>query len=96
MNLLVVITSPDSGPIVEGLAAACARARVSFSCFVTGDGVRALEGSSLISALEVAAEAIACEHSWASMNGASDCPISLGSQTDHSRLIGASERVISL
>jgi hypothetical protein len=43
-----------------------------------------------------AAEAIACEHSWARFAGSEPCPVALGSQTDNSTLVGRAAKVIGL
>ena len=96
MNLLFVVAHGASGACLRGLSAACRRNGVAFSVFFTGDGVRTLSVPDTVDHARHASEAVVCEHSWSqsTMDGA--CPLSLGSQTDHSRMLGRADRVVSL
>ena len=96
MNVLFIVAHGASGDYLQGLSGACRRKDVEFSVFFTGDGVRALSDSAVVDCVGRAAEAVVCDHSWGlAMRGAS-CPLTLGSQTDHSRMLGAADRVVSL
>jgi hypothetical protein len=78
------------------LTGACRRRGLRWGCFFTNDGVRVLEDPELGRAMACAAEAIACEHSWARFAGSEPCPVALGSQTDNSTLVGRAGKVIGL
>ena len=98
MSLLFVVTHPQSGACLAGLGAACIRKRVDFSLFFTGDGVITLHRNRqcLEDILNHAKEAVACEFSWRQKMNDHTCPITQGSQTDHSRMLGLAEKVVSL
>ena len=96
MNVLFIVAHGAAGDYLRGLSGACRRKDVEFSVFFTGDGVRALSDSAVVDSVRRSAEAVVCDHSWGlAMRGAS-CPLTLGSQTDHSRMLGAADRVVSL
>jgi hypothetical protein len=90
------IATPAGGPIGATLARACARAGVAWSCFLTNDGVRALENPDVVAALKPAARAAVCEHSWRQHMHDAPCPVELGSQTINSALMAEAGRVVSL
>ena len=96
MNVLFVIAHGGSGGYLCGLSDACRRRRVTFSLFFTGDGVRTLRDAAVTAAAAHAAEAVVCEHSWSEAMTDRSCPLTLGSQTDHSRMLGSADRVVSL
>ena len=96
MNLLFVVAHGESGAYLRGLSAACRRNGVAFSVFFTGDGVRTLSAPDTVERARHASEAVVCEHSWSRLMKGGACPLSLGSQTDHSRMIGCADRVVSL
>jgi len=96
MDLLIIISNPNSGTMVTPIAAACGRAGISWSAFFTNDGVATLGDRSLVKALGSASEAIACQESWNEHMANNECPITLGSQTNNSTLMGVARRVLSL
>ena len=96
MNLLFVVAHGESGAYLRGLTDACWRNDVKYSVFFTGDGVRTLFGPEIAASAGSAAEAVVCEHSWSQTMKGRTCPLALGSQTDHSRMLGAADRVVSL
>ena len=96
MNLLFVVAHGESGAYLRGLTAACRRNGVEFSVFFTGDGVRSLSAPDTVERARHASEAVVCEHSWSLLMKAGTCPLALGSQTDHSRMLGCADRVVSL
>ena len=96
MTLLFVVAHGASGACLRGLSAACRRNAVAFSVFFTGDGVRTLSAAGTVEHARHAAEAVVCEHSWRQVMKGRTCPLALGSQTDHSRMLGYADRVVSL
>ena len=96
MNLLIVVAHGESGACLRGLADACRRNGVAFSVFFTGDGVRTLSAPDTVERAGHASEAVVCEHSWSQVMQGRTCPLALGSQTDHSRMLGGAGRVVSL
>lgn len=96
MNILFVVAHPDAAHALVGLADACGRADVHYSCFFTGDGVRLLQDGGVLSIAAAAGRAVVCEYSWARHFSQQEPPIEQGSQTDHSAMIGDAERVVSL
>ena len=95
-DLLVVIASTQTEECIIPLAAALARANVSWRCFVTGDGIHVLTNPAIVAAL-APAEPIACQHSWTIEFGENTpCPITGGSQYNLSSMIGQNARVLSL
>lgn len=96
MKILFVISNPKTANILLGLTKACARAKQQYSCFFTGDGVKLLENSEVLTAIESAERKVTCEHSWEKYFSTQELPIEKGSQTDHSAMISTIDRVISL
>jgi hypothetical protein len=96
LDLLLIISTPDSGRVLRPLAGACGRRGLRWSCFFTNDGVRVLEDPAIVHAIRCADNPIACEHSWARCEGETPCPIALGSQTNNSALVGRAAKVIGL
>ncbi len=96
MELLILVTHPDAGPILGPLARACARAGISWGVFFTHDGVGLLRDPGLCRALAPAGRAVACLESWRHCMRDDPCPVELGSQTDASALMGRARRVVSL
>ena len=96
MDLLVIVSSADAGPILEPLAQACGRAGADWSLFVTNDGVKTLTDPAVAAALGSARQAYACKESWSQHCDGQTCPVELGSQTNNSELAGAAMRVVSL
>ena len=93
--LLITVTRPDSENILKNMLEACSRKACVVSVFFTGRGVHSLADHDVLTALSKAAEAVACADSWKEIFE-HDCPVSSGSQTDHSRLIGEAAQVVSL
>ena len=95
LMLLITVTRPNSEPILRNLLQACARKACEVCVFFTGQGVHLLEDEGVLTALAEAVEAVACAESWKE-SFQHDCPVTSGSQTDHSRLIGEAQHVLSL
>ena len=95
LMLLITVTRPNSEPILRNLLQACGRKACEVCVFFTGQGVHSLEDEGVLTALAEAAEAVACAESWKE-SFQHDCPVTSGSQTDHSRLIGEAQHVLSL
>lgn len=95
-DVLLVITSRDSGKIVMPLLHALKRKSVSTAVFITGNGAQILNDSDAVKTLKQWPEVVVCSESWQQSGGGETCPVTLGSQTDHSRLMGIASRVVSL
>lgn len=95
MDVLLVLTTRESGGIASGLFRALDRAGTHWECFFTNDGVELLNQPEFLTATTGAARAVACEHSW-DIYGSGDCPVELGSQTINSAMMTEANRVISL
>lgn len=96
LDLLLIISTPDSARVLKPLAGACQRRGLHWSCFFTNDGVRVLKDPAMVHAIRCADDLIACEHSWARFEGDTPCPVTLGSQTNNSALVGRASKVIGL
>ena len=96
MNVLFIVAHGASGDYLRGLSGACRRMGVEFSVFFTGDGVRTLSDSAVVDCARHATEAVVCDHSLGLAMQAAPCPLTSGSQTDHSRMLGCADRVVSL
>ncbi|MCB1759623.1 MAG: hypothetical protein KDI68_07545 [Gammaproteobacteria bacterium] len=96
MDILLLLTHPEAGPIARGLALACQRAGIDWGLFVTNDGVKALADPDTARALAAATPAIVCQDSWNAHMQGGDCPLTLGSQTNNSALVAEAVRIVSL
>lgn len=95
MDVMILVSTRDSGTILNGLAGALSRAGAAWGCFLTNDGVELLNDAEIVEALAASTWVNACEHSWHRF-GTGDCPVELGSQTQNSMMIGDAKRVISI
>jgi hypothetical protein len=95
-EILLHIATSEGAHAAAGLARACERAGIGWSCFLTNDGVRVLADPAFAAVLRSAARAQACEHSWNRYMGAAPCSIELGSQTSNSALMAEARHVVSL
>ena len=93
--LLITVTRPDSEKILRNMLHACSRKACAVSVFFTGQGVHSLANQDVLTALAETSEAVAFAESWKEFFE-HDCPVTSGSQTDHSRLIGEAAQVVSL
>ena len=93
--LLITVSRPRSESVLKNLLGACRRKTCDVSVFFTGRGVQLLEDNEVLHALGDIKEAVACADSWKA-SYQFDCPLTSGSQTDHSRLIGEAQHVVSL
>ncbi len=96
MEMLFVISTDRGGRILAPLAHACIRKGIAWGCFFTNDGVRLLADSGIKNLMDMANQAIACEHSWQRFMVEKHCPVELGSQTNHSAMLARAVRVITL
>ncbi|MES2406424.1 MAG: hypothetical protein V4528_03785 [Pseudomonadota bacterium] len=96
MEMLFVISTDRGSHVLAPLAHACIRKGIAWSCFFTNDGVRILAETDIKNLMGVANQAIACEHSWQRFMATENCPVELGSQTNHSALLAHAARVITL
>ena len=96
MKLLIVVSTDRSAHLLAPLARACLRNDLEWGCFFTGDGVKFLADPDLAPLMAGVARAVACDHSWRRFMGERACPIELGSQTNHSAMVGAAEKILTL
>lgn len=96
IDLLVIVSTPESARLLLPLAGACRRRGLRWTCFFTNDGIRVLTDPAVAQAILCAEDPVACAHSWARCRGEAPCPIRLGSQTDSSALVARAEKVIGL
>jgi hypothetical protein len=96
MDVLLHITNPKAAPMAAALGKALSREGAKWGCFLTNDGVRALENADFSAAIGAAARVAVCEHSWDQFMAGRDCPVETGSQTINSLMMGEAARVVSL
>ena len=96
MEILLVITTRNSGKIAIPLMQGLSRMGVDWGCFFTNDGVELINNHECQKALELAKKAVVCEHSWSILGNRNDCPAELGSQTINSSMMTEVNQVISL
>lgn len=96
MDLLILVTTSASGPILTHMARACTRAGIDWSVFFTNDGVKTLLESDVTDALAGSGQSIACQDSWNHWLPGRNCPVELGSQTGNSSMLSETQRIISL
>ena len=94
LMILITVASANSGKHVRLLSRALARNSEPFSIFFTGKGVQVLAGDWLDQIPENS-EAVACAESWTQFS-AEACPVTEGSQTDHSRLVSKATHLVTL
>ncbi|MBZ0161428.1 MAG: hypothetical protein K8H74_01815 [Notoacmeibacter sp.] len=96
MDVLLHITIADAAPVAAALGRALGRVGATWSCFLTNDGVKAVENPEFRAAAGSAARIVVCEHSWDQHMAGKDCPVERGSQTVNSALMAQAARVVSL
>jgi len=96
MNIVITVSRNESRGLVCGLTRACRRNNVDYSLFFTGAGIGTLDDAAVIECSTFASEAIACEFSWEEQRAREQCPVEIGSQTDHSRLLKTADRLVTL
>lgn len=96
MELLIVISTPQSAKVAKGLGDAARRAGIDWGVFLTNDGVRILSDPAVAQTLSKASSAYVCKESWKHNMGDAECPVEPGSQTHNSELAGEAKRIVSL
>lgn len=96
MDLLIDVSTPDAVPVLVPLLQALHRRGSEWAIFFTNDGVKSLNDAQLVSLMHLAEQAVACEFSWERHMGDAECPVTIGSQTNHSMLASTAERIIGL
>jgi len=96
LDVVLVITNEKSGSLAAPLLAALKRKALETGVFITGNGARALVDADLQSALTGVGRVVACSDSWRHCYKTEECPVTQGSQTDHSEMIGDARKVICL
>lgn len=93
---MCVVSTRGSASVLAPLLGACCRRGIDWGCFFTNDGVKVLADAAVLEHLSVATRAVVCDASWTRYMAGRDCPVELGSQTDHSAMLGEARRVVSL
>ena len=96
MEVLLHVTTPDAARIAAPLGRALTAKGATWGCFLTNDGVRALDDRDFTAALTGASRVAVCEHSWALHMQGRECPTEQASQTLNSALMAEAGRVVSL
>jgi hypothetical protein len=96
MDILLHVTNPDAVRIAAPLGRALTAKGATWGCFLTNDGVRALDDKDFAAALAGAARVAVCEHSWEQHMQGRECPAEQASQTLNSALMAEAGRVVSL
>ncbi|MBL4615182.1 MAG: hypothetical protein JKY27_09955 [Magnetovibrio sp.] len=96
MDVLLHLTTPDAAKLAAPLGQALTRSGASWGCFLTNDGVTALDNTEFLSACADAERVAVCEHSWDLHMTGQSCPVEKGSQTINSALMAQAAKVISL
>jgi len=97
MDLLITVSNAASGKILQPLLQACVRRGCSWQVFLTHQGVEVLRSLELVELLKSNGKnAIVCHDSWHRNGDGGDCPLTLGSQTNHSEMASTATRIVSL
>lgn len=97
MDILFTVSKKESARILKPLLRACSRSNCTFEVFLTHQGVLILDDGEIETLLATASvKTVACHHSWTTHADSGDCPVTLGSQTNHSEMLARSKRVVSL
>ncbi len=97
MDVLITVSNAASTSLLSPLLRACVRRGCRWQVFLTHQGVQVLQDSDVRGVLQVHKDnAVACHDSWQRYGDNTDCPVTLGSQTNHSEMAGRAGRVVSL
>jgi len=96
MDVLLHLTTPNAVHVAAPLGRALTEKGAQWGCFLTNDGVKALDDTDFMAAIEGAARVAVCEHSWDLHMDGHDCPVEKGSQTINSALMAEAAKVVSL
>lgn len=94
LMILITVASASSEKYARLLSRALTRNRKPFAIFFTGKGVEVLAGD-FVNEIPEESEVIACAESWAQFSS-KKCPVTEGSQTDHSRLVSKATHLVTL
>lgn len=101
-DLLLVLSTRAAKPLALGLLSAAERKQLRVAVFLTGQGAVLAAYSELGRLLSNLSSAVVCTESWeackanSEFESDSECGAELGSQTNHSQLVGNAIKVISL
>lgn len=96
LELLLVVSRPESGPIVLPLLNAAIRRRVKVAVFLTNEGSRLAVEPWLGALAKQCESVVVCTESLNSWADESHSVVTLGSQTDHSQLAAVATRIVTL
>jgi len=95
-DILIIVTTVKAADYLLPLLNAANRVSCKLAVFLTNDGVKLASDNALGSSLSVLSTAVVCTESWSKFMPDKQCPVTSGSQTDLSRLVSDSKKVISL
>ena len=95
MEILFLVSRPESAPLLRAFLRACVRRQIEWSCFFTGPAAALALDPDISPLLKGSTGSAVCEYSWERF-GSGHCPIALGSQTDNSALAATAHRIVSL
>lgn len=95
-DILFVVTTADAAAYLQPMLEAANRASCNVAVFLTNDGVKLAGHDALASTLSELPSAVVCMDSWSHFMPGQPCPITSGSQTDLSRLVGECRQTVSL
>ena len=95
VEVLFLVSRPESGPILRGLLRACARRKTPCACFFTGAAAVLAVDPEIGALVRESPRSAVCEDSWERF-GHGECPMHLGSQTDNSAMAAVARRIVSL
>lgn len=97
MDLLITVSNARSREILQPLLQACVRRGCSWQVFLTHKGVDVLNVTEVAELLQSNVDnVVVCHDSWERYGSDSECPVTIGSQTNHSEMAGLAARVVSL
>ncbi|OED42775.1 hypothetical protein AB833_05420 [Chromatiales bacterium (ex Bugula neritina AB1)] len=97
MDLLITVTKAQSAQIVAPLLQACVRRGCDWHVFLTHHGVQVLQQNEIIEIMsEYRERVVACHDSWHRFGEEGECPVTVGSQTNHSEMAARAGRLVSL
>jgi len=96
MQLLITVSNSQAGSLLEPLLNACVRAGCEWGLFLTNDAAKFAAEAWLLNVARHSLGVVVCQESWTGHMQDAPCSLTLGSQSNHSEMIGQADRVISL
>jgi hypothetical protein len=96
MDVMYVVSNREASRVLLPLLRASRRRGTTWGCFFTDTGVEVLDDAEIRGLMPCAAKAVACEFSWARFRQGHQCPVEMGSQTNHSAMAAEAKHIVSL